>query len=398
MAPPTQARIEGPRHAATPHSILAGIVAALVGYTGAFAVVLSGLRGVGATPVEAASGLLAVTATGALGTLWLTRRHRIPIMLAWSTPGAALLASTGVIHGGWPAAVGAFVIVGVLIALTGLWPRLGNLIASIPAPIAQAMLAGVVLELCLTPVKGFVAHPSEVGPIVVVWLAFRRISPKWAAPAAFVVALIVIAIVAASDGGVHGSLLPHVVWTAPRFTSAGVLSLALPLYVVTMAGQNVPGTAVLATYGYRVPWSETMVTTGVGTISGAFAGGHAINLAAISASLVAAPAADPDPDTRWTAAAAAGWSFLALALLSGALTTFVSVAAPDVIGAVAGLALLATLANSLSNALAEVRDREAAAITFVVAASSTTFLGIGSAFWALLAGLAVRAVVQAGAI
>ena len=311
-------------------------MAALVGYTGAFAVVLSGLRGVGASPVEAASGLLAVTAMQGLGTVWLSRRHRIPIMLAWSTPGAALLASTGIVHGGWPAAVGAFVIVGVLITLTGLWPRLGNLIASIPTPIAQAMLAGVVLELCLTPVRGFVAHPWEVGPIVIVWLAFRRIAPKWAAPAAFVAALIVIGIVAATDGGVHGSLLPHVIWTTPRFTWAGLLSLALPLYVVTMAGQNVPGTAVLAAYGYKVPWSETMLTTGAGTIAGAFAGGHAINLAAISASLVAAPAADPDPDTRWTAAAAAGWSFLVLALVSGALTTFVSVAAPDVIGAVAG--------------------------------------------------------------
>jgi benzoate membrane transport protein len=380
--------------AATPHSILAGIVAALVGYTGAFAVVLSGLRAVGATPAEAASGLLAVTATSGLGALWLSRRHRIPLLLAWSTPGAALLASTGVVHGGWPAAVGAFVIVGVLITVTGLWPRLGNLIASIPAPIAQAMLAGVVLELCLTPVKGFVQHPWEVGPIVVAWLAVRRVSPKWSAPAAFAVALVVIGIVAITEGGVHGSLLPHVVWTTPSFTWAAILSLALPLYVVTMAGQNVPGTAVLATYGYQVPWSEAMLTTGVGTIAGAFAGGHAINLAAISAALVAAPAADPDPDTRWTAAFSAGAAFLILALLSGALTTFVSVAAPDVIGSVAGLALLATLASSLSAALAEARDREAAAITFVVAASGTTFLSIGSAFWALLAGLAVRVVVR----
>jgi benzoate membrane transport protein len=137
-----------------------------------------------------------------------------------------------------------------------------------------------------------------------------------------------------------------------------------------------------------------MTTTGAGTIIGAFAGGHAINLAAISAALVAAPAADPDPGTRWTAAAAAGWSFLVLALVSGALTTFVSVASPDVIGTVAGLALLGTLASSLSSALGEVQDRESAAITFVIAASGTTFLGIGSAFWALLAGLAARAVLR----
>lgn len=381
------------RHDLSSHSAVAGIVCALVGWTGAAAVVLAGLRGVGATPSEAASGLLAVTVTMALGTIWLARRHRIPILLAWSTPGAALLASTGVVHGGWPAAIGAFLITGGLILLTGLWPRLGALIASIPTPIAQAMLAGILLELCLTPVRGFVAHPWQVGPIVLVWLAFRRFAPKWAAPAAFAAALVVIGIVAAGAGGVHGSLLPHLRWTTPRFTSAALLSLAVPLYIVTMAGQNVPGTAVLATYGYQVPWGETMATTGAGTILGAFAGGHAINLAAISAALVAAPSADPDPDTRWTAAVSAGLALLIFALLSGALATLISVASPEVFGAVAGLALLGTLAAALAGALAGEHDREAAAITFVVAASATTFLGVSSAFWALLAGLAVRAAV-----
>jgi len=380
------------RHDVGTHSIVAGIVCALVGWTGAAAVVLAGLRGVGATTAEAASGLLAVTVTMSLGTMWLATRHRTPILLAWSTPGAALLASTGIVHGGWPAAVGAFLMTGVLILLTGLWPRLGALIASIPTPIAQAMLAGILLELCLTPVRGFVAHPWEVAPIVLVWLAFRRLGPKWSAPAAFAAALVVIGIVGVDHGGVHGSLAPHLDLTAPRFTSAGLLSLALPLYVVTMAGQNVPGTAVLATYGYEVPWSETMATTGGGTIAGAIFGGHAINLAAISAALVAAPAADPDPDTRWTAAVTAALALLVFALLSGALTTLISVASPDVFGTVAGLALLGTLASSLAAALGGERDREAAAITFVVAASATTFLGVSSAFWALLAGLAVRAV------
>jgi benzoate membrane transport protein len=384
----------GFRQAASTHSILSGIVAALVGWTAASAVVLAGLHRVGATPVEAASGLLAVTATMGLGTIFLATRHRMPIMLAWSTPGAALLASTGIIHGGWSVAVGAFLMTGVLILLTGLWPRLGALIASIPTPIAQAMLAGIVLELCLTPVRGFVAHPSEVGPIVLVWLAFRRIAPKWAAPAAFGAALIVIGFIAASKGGVHGSLLPRLHWTSPQFTSAGLLSLALPLYVVTMAGQNVPGTAVLASYGYAVPWREAMASTGVGTLLGACAGGHAINLAAISASLVAAPDADPDPETRWTAAVAAGCMSLFLSLLAGALATLIAIASPDVIGAVAGLALLGTLASALAGALSGEHDREAAAITFVIAASGTTFIGVSSAFWALLAGLGVRVVTR----
>ncbi|HEY2284698.1 MAG TPA: benzoate/H(+) symporter BenE family transporter, partial [Streptosporangiaceae bacterium] len=180
--------------------VLAGILTALVGFTSSFAVVLAGLRGVGATPAEAASGLLAVCATQAVGILWLVRRHRIPLTLAWSTPGAALLASTGVVHGGWPAAVGAFLVTGALLVITGRWPRLGKLISAIPTPIAQAMLAGVVLELCLAPVRGFAAHPWSVGPIVLTWAVMLRLARTWAVPAAFAVTLMVVGIDAARHG------------------------------------------------------------------------------------------------------------------------------------------------------------------------------------------------------
>jgi benzoate membrane transport protein len=355
---------------------------------------LAGLRAVGASPAEAASGLLAVCATQALGMLWLARRHRIPLTLAWSTPGAALLASTGVVHGGWPAAVGAFLVVGALIIVTGLWSRLGGVIAAIPAPIAQAMLAGVVLELCLAPVRGFAAHPWEVGPILLTWLVLLRVARKWAVPGAFAVTLVVVGIDVARRGGLHGVLLPHLAWTTPALTWAGLLGLALPLYVVTMAGQNVPGVAIMSSYGYQVPWRETMTVTGIGTAASALAGGHAINLAAITASLAASPDAHPDPRRRWLASWTAGWAYLVLALLSTALTTFVSAAPLDVIGAVAGLALLGTLSSSLAGALSAAEGREAAAITFVVAASGLTFLGIGAAFWALAAGLLVHAVLM----
>jgi benzoate membrane transport protein len=158
-----------------------------------------------------------------------------------------------------------------------------------------------------------------------------------------------------------------------------------------MAGQNIPGVAVMSSYGYQVPWRETMTVTGLGTAAGALAGGHAINLAAITASMNASPEADPDPARRWVAAWTSGWSYLVLALVSTALVAFVSVAPPDVVGAVAGLALLGTLSSSLAGALSATDGREAAAITFVVAASGLTFFGIGGAFWALAAGLLVRA-------
>jgi benzoate membrane transport protein len=371
--------------------VLAGILTALVGFTSSFAVVLTGLRAVGATPAEAASGLLAVCLTQALGMLWLVRRHRIPLTLAWSTPGAALLASTGVVRGGWPAAVGAFCVVGALIILTGLWPGLGKLIAAIPRPIAQAMLAGVVLELCLAPARGFAAHPWQVAPVIVVWLVMLRLARRWAVPVAFGATLAVIGVDLARRGGWPGAISPEVMFTAPTLTWASLLGIALPLYVVTMAGQNVPGAAVMSSYGYEVPWRETMTVTGIGTAVGALAGGHAINLAAITASLAASGDAHPDPRRRWIASATAAWAYLVLALASAALTAFVSAAPADVTGAVAGLALLGTLAGSLDAALKESRGREAAAVTFVVAASGLAFGGIGAAFWALAAGLAVHA-------
>ena len=373
---------------------LAGVLTALVGFTSSFAVVLAGLRAVGASPAEAASGLLAVCLTQALGMLWLSYRHRIPLTLAWSTPGAALLASTGVVHGGWPAAVGAFLAVGALVIVTGLWSRLGGLIGAIPAPIAQAMLAGVVLELCLPRVGGFAAHPWEVGPILLTWLVLLRLARKWAVPGAFAVTLVVVGIDAGRAGGVPGALLPHLVWTTPAFSWAALLGLALPLYVVTMAGQNVPGVAIMSSYGYQVPWRETMAVTGIGTAVSALAGGHAINLAAITASLAASPDAHPDPRRRWVASFTSGLAYLVLAMLSTALTVFVSVAPLAVVGAVAGLALLGTLASALASALSAAEGREAAAITFVVAASGLTFLGIGAAFWALAAGLLVHAVLR----
>lgn len=374
--------------------IIAGIVTAVVGFASSSAVVLAGLRAVGATQQQAASGLTALLVVQAVGMLWLTVRHRVPLTLAWSTPGAALLASTGAVRGGWPAAVGSFIVVGLLIVLTGMWPRLGALVGAIPTPIAQAMLAGVLLGLCLAPVGGVVHHPLLVGPPVVVWLTLLRLAPRWAVPGAFATALVAVGVDLARGPGLHGSLVPHLSLTVPHLSGAAVLSLALPLYIVTMASQNVPGVAVMASYGYRVPWRESITVTGIGTLVAAPAGGHAVNLAAITAALSASPEAHPDPRRRWLAAFTAGWAYLVLAVLSVALTTVVVSAPAGVITAVAGLALLGTLGSSLAGAMAAAEGREAAVATFVVAASGVTVWEIGAAFWALVAGLAVHAVMR----
>ncbi|KQY98508.1 benzoate transporter [Microbacterium sp. Root53] len=372
---------------------LAGVTTALVGFASSSAVVLTGLEAVGATRAQAASGLVALCLTQALGMLWLAQRTRMPVVLAWSTPGAALLATAAVPEGGWPAAVGAFLVAGVLIVLTALWPGLSRLVAAIPAPIAQAMLAGVLVGLCLAPVRGVVEDPFAVAPVILVWLVLMRLAPTWAAPAAFAVGLVILAIEAVVRGGADGPVLPVLEPMAPAFTWSAVLGLALPLYIVTMASQNVPGAAVLGSYGYRAPWRESMAVTGVGTVFGAPFGGHAINLAAITAALAASPDAHPDKAERWRAVRVAAVLYLALAALATAITTLVGVA-PVVLAAVAGVALIPTLASSLRAAMAEDGGRIAPAIAFVVAASGISILGIGAAFWALAAGLLAHAVLR----
>ncbi|GAA1530788.1 benzoate/H(+) symporter BenE family transporter [Nocardioides humi] len=373
--------------------VLAGVVTALVGFSSSFVVVLAGLTAVGATADQAASGLATLLVTQAVGMLWLSVRHRIPVTLAWSTPGAALLATSAGVTGGWSAAVGAFVAAGVLILLTALVPRVGDLVAAIPVSLARAMLAGVLLPLCLAPVTALVDSPAAVAPLVVTWLVLLRVAPRWAVPGALAVALGTVVATARIDAA---DLAPHLAWTTPSWSLSALVGIALPLYVVTMASQNVPGVAVMSGFGYRVPWRESLAVTGIGTVAGAPTGGHAINLAAISAALAAGPAAGADPRRRWIAAVSASVAYLVLAIASTALATLVAAAADGVMQAAAGLALLGTLGAALGDALADPAEREPAAATLVVAASGVTVLGIGAAFWALVAGLLLRAFLRAG--
>jgi len=384
----------GEGRASLQQPISAGVVAALVGSTSSFAVVLTGLTAVGATPRQAASGLLVLSLTQAIGMIWLSSRYRIPLVLAWSTPGAALLAGTASLDGGWPVAVGAFIVAGAAYVVTGLWPALGRLIALIPGPIAQAMLAGVILELCLAPATALRDNPWAILPIAIVWLAGVRFAPRWAVPAAFLAAGIVIGVDMVRHGTTipGSSLVPELAFTAPQWSWAAMIGIALPLYIVTMASQNVPGVAIMTSLGYDVPWRGSIVTAGVATMAGATAGGHSVNLAAISAALAAGPPAGPDPRRRWIAAQSAGWTYLVLAAAAAALAALVAVAPVGVIATVAGLALLGTLADALEGAVTERTAREAAVITFLVAASGITVGGIGSAFWALVAGLVVHVV------
>ena len=364
--------------------VLAGVVTALVGFASAFAVVLTGLRAAGADERQAASGLLVLCLAAGLLTLVLGLRHRIPISIAWSTPGAALLISSGPPPGGFPAAVGAFLVCGVLVVVAGLVPAVGRLIALIPVPIASAMLAGVLVELCLAPVRALAEVPLLAAPVIAVWALVGRFARTWAVPAALVVATMAIGLT--GPGLDDAVLAPALVWTMPTFDLATVVGVGIPLFLVTMASQNVPGAAVLAQYGYRAPMRPILTSTGLATIACAPFGGHAVNLAAISAALAAGPDAHPDPRRRWLASVTAGVGLAVLGLAAGLATALLVLSPPVLIEAVAGLALLGALAAALSSAVSDPGSREAAAITFVVTAAGVGFGGIGAAFWGLLAG------------
>lgn len=366
-----------------------GVTTALVGFTSSFVVVLAGLAAVGGSTAQATTGLIALCVLMGTVTVWMSWRHRTPLMVAWSTPGAAILVSAGAADGGWSAAVGAFLVTGLLIVLTAALPGLGRLIASIPAPLAQAMLAGVLLSLCVQPVVALSQAPLFVGPVVLTWIVLARFALRWAAPLAFAAALAV-AVMAVLARGETIFIAPlTLTFTVPSFTFSAIVGIAVPLYIVTMASQNVPGLAIMAAHGYKVPWREALLTTGVGTMVGAPAGAHAINLAAITAALPASEEAHPDPKRRWIAAHTAGWGYIILGALTPLLVALAAAAPAGLIEAVAGLALLGTLASALSSAVAARSQRVAVVVTFLIAASPVVMLGIGPSFWSLAAGLII---------
>lgn len=378
--------------------LIAGVVTALVGFTSTFAVVLTGLRAVGATAEQAASGLLAITLVVGVGCIVLAGRYRIPITVAWSTPGVALLAATGAVDGGWPAVVGGFLVSAALILCTALFPPLGALIARIPPSIAQAMLAGVLLPLCVAPFLGLIQDPWGVAPVLIVWLVASRLLPRWAVPLAFLAAIVVVAVELARTGvdADAATLLPRLEFTVPSLTVGSVVGIALPLFVVTMASQNVPGVAVMRSLGYTIPWRPAMLVTGLGSAAAAGFGGHAMNLGAISAAIAAGPDSHPDPKKRWVAGVSAGGTYLVLGALSAAFAAIVLLAPAGVIPAVAGVALFGAFGSAVQQAIDDPGERLPAVVTFLVAASGIAVFGVSAAFWALVAGLVTRAVLHVG--
>ncbi|MEM7120628.1 MAG: benzoate/H(+) symporter BenE family transporter [Pseudomonadota bacterium] len=370
-------------------ALSAGLLASFVGFASSFAVVLQGLTAAGASQAEAASGLIALSISMGLCAIWLSLKLKLPISVAWSTPGAALLATSGAVEGGFAAAVGAFIVTGVLLVIAGLWKPLGRWVAAIPAPLANALLAGVLLGLCLAPVKAVAELPLLALPIIIVWAVMARFTRIYAVPAAVVITAVIIATTTDMSAMKMNALWPDPILVMPAFSPEAMIGIALPLFIVTMASQNIPGMAVLHANNYQPNPSPLFATTGLFSLFSAPFGGHAVNLAAITAALCAGENAHSDPARRYWAAVVAGVGYVFFGLIAGAATAFIAVAPPLLIQAVAGLALLGALGMSLVNAFSDAKDREAAIVTFLVTASGLTFFGISGAFWGLLAGGAV---------
>ncbi len=349
--------------------------------------VLAGLRAVGATPAEAASGLLTLCIAQAIIAIIFSLRFRLPLSFAWSTPGAALLIAAHATTHTFAAAVGAFIVCGVLIAITGLWPALTRAITRIPRPLASALLAGILFPICLAPVEASVRLPQLALPIVVVWLILYGLAPRWAVPGALVVTIIVVGL-SAGTGWLHGSLVaPHLSFVSPSFQPLVIVSLGIPLYLVTMAGQNVPGFAVLKTFGYDEPPARSiLIGSGLLSAVGALFGAHVINLAALSAAIMAGPDSHPDRSRRWIASLTGGIVYVFLGLAAGLAASLVLVTPPLLITTVAGLAMLGAFVTAVAASVEDPNHRVAAAITFLVVVSGIVIVGIGSPFWGLLAG------------
>ena len=367
-------------------AVLAGFVAVLVGFTSAAVIVFQAAQTLGASPTEIGSWLWALGWGMGLTSIGLSLRYRAPVVTAWSTPGAAMLIASGA---GVPMAeaIAAFLVSAGLITLCGFTGWFERSLNRIPLPLAAGMLAGVLLRFGLDV---FVAMQTRFGmafAMFCIYLIMRRANPRYAV----VMALGLGSLIAASQGLIQMDAvrleLAQPVLTPPRFSIGAIVGVGLPLFIVTMASQNLPGVAVLKASGYdNVPISPLIGWTGAATVLLAPFGAFAINLAAITAAICMGREAHEDPDKRYVAAIAVGVFYIIVGLFGATVGALFAALPQELVLAIAGLALLGTIGNSLVTALSSENEREPALISFLVTASGVTLLGIGSAFWGLAAG------------
>lgn len=376
----------------SPQAIYMGALAAFVGYAASFAIVLAGLTAVGASQAQAATGLFFASLGMGVCSIWLPALSRTPAAVAWSTPGAAFLAASSVLPGGFAEAVGAMIVCAVLIVLTGLIPALGRIVAAIPKPVANALLAGVLLKLCFAPAVGLGVVPMLVLPVILAWLvglSWNRLAAMPFAVVAFLIVMVIGVELPAGGGTTSQRILPALDWVVPTFSVQSTISIALPLYLVTMAGQNIPGFAVLELNGYPIDRQSALRKTGLASFAIAPFGSVPVNMSAITAAMMAGEDAGADPKGRYWAAIVSGILYVGFAFAAAIVTGLASVAPAELITAVAGLALIPALVAAISAAFSEPAQTEAPAMTFLITASGMTLFGVSGAFWGVLAGAVI---------
>lgn len=365
-------------------AVVAGFVAVLVGFTSSIAIIFAAAQAVGADTAQTASWIWALGLGTGLTSLGLSLWTRQPVLTAWSTPGAALIAASQGIT--LPEAVGAFIVCAGLILLVSVTGWFEKLMDRIPMAIAAALLAGVLTRFALDATLAAHTQPLLIVGMTVAFLAGRRWWPRYAVPGVLLAGVVL----AAAQGLLHlGGVawgLATPVWVTPQFSLHAMVGLGLPLFVVTMASQNLPGVAAQRAAGYSMAVSPTVGTTGLASLVLAPFGGFAFNLAAITAAICMGREAHEQPERRYTASAAAGVFYIAVGLAGGAVAGLLGAFPKELVIGIAGLALLGTIGGGLASALQQERHRDAALLTYVVTLSGLSIAGIGSAFWGVLAG------------
>ncbi len=368
-------------------TVTAGFVASLVGLTSGIVLVFQAARSLGADEAQTASWVWALCLGMAVLTIVPSLRLRVPIMVAFSAPGAAILATLTPGDFTLGQAIGAFIVNGVLMAIVGFSGLFERFMDRIPLALVSALLAGVLARFVISGFADAATAPWLIAITTIVFMAARRVAPRYSVLAVLVAG---IGISIASRSIATEELvwsLARPVYMAPSFSWGAVISLSLPLFIVTMAGQNLPGVAALRQAKYEAPISKLVGSTGLGTIVLAPFGGYAFNLSAVSAPLCLEAPAHEDPARRYTAALSNGGFYLLAALFGTSITSALRAFPTELIQIVAALALLPTIGNSLSAAVSGPEHREAAMFTFVITLSGVTIAKIGSPFWGVLAGV-----------
>ncbi|WP_447591488.1 benzoate/H(+) symporter BenE family transporter [Aquipseudomonas campi] len=369
----------------SPSAVAAGFVAMLTGYTSSLVLMFQAGQAAGLSSEQIASWLWALSIGMGLCTIGLSLRYRSPIVVAWSTPGAALLITSlpGVTY---PEAIGAFVVCAVLLSLIGLSGAFERVMRHLPASLAAALLAGILFRIGS---EIFVAAQHSTALVLAMFFTFliaKRLLPRYAILAALLVGSVLAGLLGLLDFSHFQLQVAMPVWTTPSFSLSAAISIGLPLFVVAMASQNIPGIAVLRADGYQVPPSPLISTTGIASLFLAPLGSHGINLAAISAAICTGKEAHEDPRKRYTAAIWCGVFNCIAGVFAATLAALFAALPTALVLSIAALALLGSIGNGLAQAMQNPGERDAALITFMVTASGMTLLGIGSAFWGLIAG------------